>query len=227
MKNRLSTSLFSAAFCAGVSCAALAQSSGNVSAADKAFMQKAAADGIAEVQMGQTASTKSSDPQIKQFAQRIVDDHTKANDQLKAIALAKQVTLPSAPDASAQKESKRLDGLKGKSYDQAWSKDMVAGHQAAVALFTQESTGGTDSDVRQFATTTLPTLKTHLQMAQQLNLPSARDQAMDSTTQSMNKMSTPMTPATPATPTVPAGASPITNPSTAPGTTTSATHSSH
>jgi putative membrane protein len=175
-----------------LACAAMAQPDGSadakssLNATDSTFMQHAAADGLAEVQLGQMALDKSSDAQVKQLAQRIVDDHTKANDQLKALAQSKQVTLPTAPTSDAQKESKDLQAKSGDAFDQAWLKDMVKDHQAAVKMFTQEGKQTKDPDLHQFAQTTLPTLNTHLQMATKLAaIPDARDQAMDQATKSM------------------------------------------
>lgn len=190
-----------------LACAAMAQPDGAVdaksstNATDSTFMQHAAADGLAEVQLGQMALEKSSDAQIKQLAQRIVHDHTKANDQLEALAQSKQVTLPTAPTSDALKESKDLQAKNDSSFDQAWLNDMVKDHQAAVKMFTQENKQAKDPDVHQFAQTTLPTLNTHLQMAKKLAaIPDARDAAMDQTTKSMagNPMSSMPTTAVPA-----------------------------
>jgi putative membrane protein len=167
-----------------------APNAGAPNADDAAFMQHAAADGLAEVQMGQMALDKSSDASLKALAQRIVDDHEKANQQLKTLAASKQVTLPDAPDADALKESRKLDALKGGAFDKAWSKDMVDAHKKAVKLFTTESKKAADADVRQFAQTTLPVLQNHLQMATQVaSVPDARDKAMDAAMKSMSTSS--------------------------------------
>ncbi|OOG55497.1 DUF4142 domain-containing protein [Rhodanobacter sp. C03] len=177
---------------ASMACAAMAQSDGPsgaksaTNATDSAFMQHAAAAGLAEVQLGQLALDKSSDAQVKQLAQRIVDDHSKANDQLKTLAQNKQVTLPGDPSSDAQKESKDLQAKSGSAFDQAWTKDMVKDHQQAVKMFTQEGKQAKDPEVRQFAQATLPTLTTHLQLAKKLAaIPDARDKAMDQTTKAM------------------------------------------
>jgi putative membrane protein len=182
-----------------------------VNAADTTFMRNAAADGMAEVQMGQMALQQSSDAQVKQLAQRIVDDHTKAGAQLKALADSKQVTLPTVPGADAQKEGKSLQMKKSSAFDQAWSKAMVNDHQKAVKMFTQEGKQAKDADVRQFALNTLPTLNAHLQMAQKLAaVPDARDKAMDQATKSM--ATNPMDDAPPVIP--PATTPPANAPST-------------
>jgi putative membrane protein len=137
-------------------------------AADSMFMTHAAADGMAEVQMGQMALQKTSDPKVKQLAQRIVEDHTAANGKLRALAQQKQVTLPSAPMKDAQDKAATMNSMDGAKFDQAWAAAMVDDHQKAVKMFSNETTQTQDADVRTFAQATLPTLKTHLEMAQQL-----------------------------------------------------------
>ncbi|HEY0198228.1 MAG TPA: DUF4142 domain-containing protein [Rhodanobacter sp.] len=180
---------------------ALPETKAAVDSADAAFMQHAAADGMAEVQMGRMALGKTSNASLKELAQRIVDDHTKANDQLKVLAAGKQVELPAAPDADAQKETKKLDALSGNAFDKAWSKAMVDAHKKAVKMFTAEN-DAKDDDVRKFAQATLPVLQTHLQMATQVAaIPDARDKAMDAAMKSSMSDTSPMTvaPAAPAT----------------------------
>lgn len=137
-------------------------------AADSMFMTHAAADGMAEVQMGQMALKKSSDPKVKQLAQRIVDDHTDANGKLQTLARYKQVALPAAPSQAAQDKATTMTSMDGTKFDQAWAAAMVSDHQKAVTLFTDEVQKTSDPQVKAFAQATLPVLKTHLQMAQQL-----------------------------------------------------------
>ena len=151
-------------------------------ASDSKFMTHAASDGMAEVRMGQIALEKSSDASVKQLAKRIVDDHTKANDTLRALAQTKQVALPATPDADAQKTASDIEALDAKKFDKEWAATMVKDHQKAVALFTAEAGRTQDREVRAFAQATLPTLKTHLELARQLqdqlDMPAARDEAM-------------------------------------------------
>jgi putative membrane protein len=147
--------------------AAAARPAHPMKATDSTFMKHAAADGMAEVAMGRMALDKSSDSQVKQLAQRIVDDHTKANDQLKTIAQDKNVTLPDGPAPDARKSADAMQKMDGAAFDKAWAKHMVTDHKKAIAMFTKASKGG-DADVRGFATETLPTLRTHLKMAEDL-----------------------------------------------------------
>ncbi len=137
-------------------------------ASDSMFMTHAAADGMAEIQMGQMAVQKSSDPKVKELAQRIVDDHTAANAKLRTLAQQKQVTLPTAPMKEAQDKAATMNSMDGAKFDQAWAAAMVDDHQKGVKMFSEEATRTQDADVQTFAKATLPTLKTHLKMAQQL-----------------------------------------------------------
>lgn len=146
-----------------------ARQAGSSDAADNAFMKKAAADGMAEVAMGRMALTKSKDAEVKQLAQRIVSDHTKADNELKSIAQDKNVKLPTSPDASERKTSAALEKKSGTAFDKAWTEHMVTDHKKAIALFTKTSNdANADSDVRNFAQQTLPVLRNHLEMAQSL-----------------------------------------------------------
>ena len=135
---------------------------------DAMFMRHAAADSLAEIQMGRIALDKSSSAQVKQLAQRIIDDHTKANDQLMSIAERKQVTLPTEPMPMAKQEADNLKSMSGNAFDQAYARTMVKDHRKAIKMFGMESQNATDSDLKQYASTTLPVLKQHLQMAEQI-----------------------------------------------------------
>ena len=139
---------------------------GTSQTSDQHFMKEAAAGGMAEVELGQMAADKASSPEVKQFGQRMVTDHTQANDQLKQIAAQKGVTLPSSPSAKDQATKKRLSKLSGDAFDQAYMSDMVKDHQKDIAAFQKESNSGKDPDVKQFASQTLPTLQDHLKQAE-------------------------------------------------------------
>lgn len=156
--------------------------------ADRTFMKQAATDGMAEVQRGQLAMKKSSDAEVKQLAQRIVDDHTKTNDTLRTLAQSKQVPLSATPSANAQKQAADMKKLDGKKFDQAWTEVMVKGHQKAVDVFTTESKQAQDADTRKFAADTLPALKTHLQMAQDVQKHLALSQTRDKSMSGMSAM---------------------------------------
>jgi putative membrane protein len=136
-------------------------------AADSNFVKHAAADGMAEVAMGRMALDKSGDSQVKQLAQRIVDDHTQANDQLRTIARDRNIKLPDGPAADARKSADAMRKMDGAAFDKAWARHMVTDHKKAIAMFTKASKGS-DADVSGFAAQTLPALRTHLKMAEDL-----------------------------------------------------------
>lgn len=137
--------------------------------ADENFVVKAAKGGMAEVELGKLAADKASNPEVKQFGQKMVDDHTKANDELKSIAEKKNITLPTAIDTKDKAEYNRLSKLSGPAFDREYMKHMLDDHKTDVSDFQYEARSGSDSDVRSFASKTLPTLQEHLKLAQTTN----------------------------------------------------------
>lgn len=142
---------------------------GGVQSKDHAFMVKAAQGGMAEVKLGQLAQENGQSQQVKDFGKKMVDDHSKANDQLKQVASQKGVTLPAEPDAKDKAQYDKLSKLKGDAFDKAYTKEMLTDHKKDVAEFQKEANSGADPDVKSFASQTLPTLQDHLQMVQQMN----------------------------------------------------------
>lgn len=142
--------------------------SSSMSNADQEFMKKAAQGGMAEVELGQLATEKAASPGVKQFGQRMVDDHSKANDQLKAVAGQTKVTLPADLDPNDQQTKDQLSKLSGKQFDRAYMKDMVKDHTQDIKEFQNEAQNGTAASVKSFASQTLPTLRSHLQEVQKL-----------------------------------------------------------
>ena len=136
---------------------------------DKTFMMKAAEGGMAEVQMGQLAQQNGQSQAVKDFGKRMVDDHTKANDQLKQVATQQGVTLPTDLNSKDKAEYDRMSKMNGESFDKAYSKMMVSDHKKDVAEFKHEASAGSDPQVKSFASETLPTLQDHLKMAEQMN----------------------------------------------------------
>lgn len=139
---------------------------GTLSAADQQFVTEAAQGGLAEVQMGQLASQKATSSAVKQFGQRMVTDHTQANQQLQQLATQKGITLPSGVGNENQQMMDKLSDLSGQEFDRAYMQQMVSDHQKDVALYQQESQQGQDTDLQSFASQTLPILQEHLQQAQ-------------------------------------------------------------
>jgi putative membrane protein len=137
-----------------------------LSSSDKKFMEKAAQGGMAEVKLGQLATQKAQSDQVKQFGQRMVDDHSKADDKLKQLASTKAVTLPTTLDKSTQKEYDKLSKLSGADFDREYMKHMVSDHKKDISDFKSEANKAKDADLKQFASSTLPTLEEHLKLAQ-------------------------------------------------------------
>jgi len=137
-----------------------------LSSGDRKFIEKAAEGGMAEVKLGQLAAQKAGADQVKQFGQRMVDDHGKANDQLKQLASTKGVTLPADLDKSTQREYDKLSKLSGPDFDREYMKHMVSDHKKDVSEFKSEANKAKDADLKQFASSTLPTLQEHLNLAQ-------------------------------------------------------------
>lgn len=134
---------------------------------DMKFAMTAAQGGMAEVKLGQLAVDKASNPDVKAFGQRMVDDHTKANEQLKSVAANENVTLPTDVNAKDQAEYDKLSKLSGPEFDKAYMKGMVKDHEMDVKDFQKEANSGKDPQLKSFASTTLPILQSHLQMAKE------------------------------------------------------------
>jgi len=142
------------------------KASATVASSDKAFAEKAAVGGLAEVAMGKLAQEKAGSDQVKQFGSRMVTDHSKANDELKQVATSKGLNLPTDLDAKHKSKVAKLEKLSGAQFDRAYMDDMVSDHKQDVSEFEKESKSGRDSDIKGFASKTLPTLQEHLKMAQ-------------------------------------------------------------
>lgn len=178
--NHLSTA---AAVCGLVvgSCAAVAQTTtmpppatATASAArvdplargDRKFVEEAAQGGMAEVEHGKLAAQRASNPQVKQYAERMVQDHGKANDELKTIAGARGITPPTTVERKHHRGMEKLGKLSGADFDREYMKQMVDDHKKTVSLFEKQAKSGKDGDLKSFAIKTLPTLKEHLTLAQ-------------------------------------------------------------
>ena len=125
--------------------------------------------GMTEVELGKLAAQKASREDVKQFGQKMVDDHTKANDQLKQIAGKENIPIPDSLDSKHQSRIDKLSKLSGADFDKAYIKDQLKDHQTDVREFSNEAQGGTDPNIKTFASSTLPTLQEHLEMVKNLN----------------------------------------------------------
>lgn len=136
---------------------------------DKKFMMEAAMGGKAEVAMAQLALERSSSDSVKQYAQKMIDDHTKAGDELMQVASTKGSTLPTEPDAKHKALLAKMQGLSGAEFDSMYIKmGGVKDHESMEKLFMSESSKGKDADAKGFAAKTLPTVQEHLRMAREM-----------------------------------------------------------
>jgi putative membrane protein len=137
--------------------------------ADSTFIRTAAMDGMAEVEHGRLAAQNASSAEVKEFGERMVKDHEKANAELKSLAAQKNVTLPGELDAKHRAMQDKLSKLKGAAFDSAYVSHMVDAHKQAVALFQREAKSGKDAETKAFAEKILPTLQEHLKVVQGLH----------------------------------------------------------
>lgn len=135
----------------------------------KSFAMKAADGGMAEVELGRLATQKASNDRVKQFGQKMVDDHTKANNDLKQAASQEGIELPADTSAKHKKIAEKLSGLSGAAFDKAYMNQMVKDHNQDVKEFEKASKASGDSPVKKFAESTLPTLKDHQRMAKEID----------------------------------------------------------
>jgi putative membrane protein len=140
-----------------------------LSGADRKFVMEAAMGGKAEVELGQLATQKAQDPQVKQFGQQMVQDHSAANEELMKVAQQKGITLPTDLDSKHKDTANRLSKLSGAAFDRAYVQEMLSDHRKDVSEFREQSEKAKDPDIKAFATKTLPTLEHHLSMVQQLS----------------------------------------------------------
>jgi putative membrane protein len=139
----------------------------HMSQSDHSFLMKAAQGGLAEVRLGELAKGKASSDKVKELADQIVKDHTKANDSLKPIAEKHNMPMPTTLDAKHQALYDRLNGLSGAAFDRAYVDEMVKDHQKDVPAFEREAERGADADLKAFAAEYAPALRKHMQMAQE------------------------------------------------------------
>jgi putative membrane protein len=137
--------------------------------ADRGFLEQAAQNGHAEVESSKLALTKAQSAEVKAFAQKMVDDHTKANSELAALASSKGFEAPKEPSLMQKAKMKLLSASDGENFDKRYADTMgVQAHQDTLELFRKGSAEATDPDVKAFASKTIPALEHHLKMAQQL-----------------------------------------------------------
>lgn len=134
---------------------------------DKQFAENAAKGGMMEVMLGKIAETNASNELVKAFGKMMVEDHTKANDELKSWAMKVGYALPTSLNPDQQKKVDDLKMKKGMDFDKAYTDLMVSDHKADIAEFKKESSSGTEASLKSWASSTVPTLEHHLVKAEE------------------------------------------------------------
>ena len=137
---------------------------------DAQFVPAIAQASLTEIAEAQLALQKTKSPAVQQFAQTMIQDHTKMNDQLAPIAQAHGVVLPTAPNDMQQQQISMLQTLKGPRFVHAYVADQIQDHQAALQLAEDEAANGTDPALKQYAQTGAPIIQSHIDMAKQLQV---------------------------------------------------------
>jgi putative membrane protein len=135
---------------------------------DHTFVKDAASGGMMEVTIGRLAARMGESDAVKQFGKHMVDDHTKANEELRAAAKRDGIRVPNDMIPAHRTEVARFANLSGKEFDRAYARAAVTHHEETIAAFEQEAAQGKQTAVKQFAVRTLPKLREHLRMAQTL-----------------------------------------------------------
>jgi putative membrane protein len=145
-----------------------ANASTALNAKDRRFIEKAAADGTAEVALGQLAQSTADSAEVKEFGGHMVQDHGQANDELKQIAQSKGVNVPEGLDRKHQRKIKDLGKQSGADFDRRYMAEMVKDHEKDLKFFQDAANTAKDPDVRAFAEKAAQTIGGHLQMARKI-----------------------------------------------------------
>ena len=128
----------------------------------ESFLAEAAEGGLAEVELGKLAAKNAQDAEVKKFGQMMVDDHSRANQELKALAAKKSIKIPEQLGTHKSTVDK-LSDLKGADFDKEYVNEMISDHKKDVDAFERQANSATDPEVKAFAAKTLPVLKKHLE----------------------------------------------------------------
>jgi putative membrane protein len=136
---------------------------------DAGFVEHAAHDSAAEIELGALAREKASDPAVRDYGDRLVRDHRTAGVELQALAARKGWQVPAQPDPQHAATRDRLAGLSGGEFDRRFTEEMVKDHQKAISDFERAAQTANDPDLRDWAQKTLPVLREHQRIAQDLS----------------------------------------------------------
>lgn len=141
------------------------KSESKLSKDDERFVKDAAAGGTMEVELGKMAAEKAASNEVKEFGRRMQEEHGKANEELKTIAVNKGVELPKGLEGKHKKTVDRLAKLSGEEFDRQYMRAMVEAHEEDLKKFERAAEKGKDPDVKQFASKHAPVIKQHLELA--------------------------------------------------------------
>jgi putative membrane protein len=134
------------------------------------FLMRAVQGSLAQIRLGKPALERAGDPNVKSFAQRMIDDHSKMVQQLREIAKQRTMTLSDILAATDQNELLQLSRLSATSFDTRYIKWALQHHKSFVKQFRKEAKSGKDETIRAFASRTLPLMQEHLEMLQSMKL---------------------------------------------------------
>ncbi len=149
----------------GSTVVAVAQNAGSFNSEE--FMKEVASGGMMEVQLGEMAAQKAVSQEVKEFGQRMVEDHSKANEELKQLASTQNVTLPTTLMSEHQKTVDKLSGLSGEKFDKAYMKAMVKDHDKDIKKFQKAAENASEPELKSWAEKTLMVLEEHHLMAKE------------------------------------------------------------
>lgn len=154
--------------CVAAFCAVASAQTADLSGIDKAFMKSAAEANMTEAHFGKMAEDKATNDAVKSFGQILVQDHTKAYDELTALANKTGESIPRGIDTRRNRTMEDLSRESGSEFDRRFVADEVQDHRRTIAEFKREAEKGQNADVKAYAQSTIPTLKEHLHKAEEL-----------------------------------------------------------
>lgn len=134
---------------------------------DRKFAREVAEDGLMEIKLGELAQSKGTTAEVKTLGSHMITDHTKANNELRSLAIKKNIPLPTALSDKGQKTYEKLSKKEGKKFDKCYTRMMVKDHKKEICKFKKQAKKGEDAELRSWASTTIPTLEHHKEMSKE------------------------------------------------------------
>jgi len=133
------------------------------------FVDEASAKGIAEIEAAKLALSESKSEDVRMFAQKMIDDHTKSNQKLAELARQHE-DLEMSDDATLMDQAKAmiLELREGENFDEAYANNQVVAHEQTIEIYREYAKNGENPELKQYAQSTLDTLEQHLNKAQEL-----------------------------------------------------------